>query len=120
MREFEVHPTRAADAEIRALRSPQLPETDVHIVSGRRRRELEQWFGRLPVISAPSTVSLARAPGESGARSSTSTSGWLRPIERLLPKSPRRPAHVERKSCSGLALVGRPSPSTDRGVRASS
>ena len=45
-------------------RSRRCPATDVHIVSGRRRRNLEQWFGRLPVHLCAEHGYLARAPGE--------------------------------------------------------
>ena len=66
LREFERHPDLAQPTpEIRALlRSlAALPATDVHIVSGRRRRNLEQWFGRLPVYLCAEHGYLARAPG---------------------------------------------------------
>jgi trehalose 6-phosphate synthase/phosphatase len=105
LREFEVHPDLAQPTpEIRALlRSlAELPQTDVHIVSGRRRRNLEQWFGRLPIHLCAEHGYLARAPGEEWRTLVDLDLSWLRPIERLL----RRVAadvpgvHVERKSCS--------------------
>ena len=105
LREFEVHPDLASPTqEIRALlrRLAALPATDVHIVSGRRRRNLEQWFGRLPVHLCAEHGYLARAPGGEWRTLLDLDLSWLRPIERLL----RRVAadvpgsHVERKSCS--------------------
>jgi trehalose 6-phosphate synthase/phosphatase len=105
LREFEVHPDLAQPTpEIRALlRSlASLPGTDVHVVSGRRRRNLEQWFGRLPIHLCAEHGYLARAPGGEWRTLLDLDLSWLRPIERLL----RRVAadvpgvHVERKSCS--------------------
>ena len=66
LREFEIHPDLAQPTpEIRALLRSlvAVPNTDVHIVSGRRRRNLEQWFGRLPVHLCAEHGYLARAPG---------------------------------------------------------
>ena len=71
LREFEIHPDLAQPTpEIRALLRAlvAVPNTDVHIVSGRRRRNLEQWFGRLPVHLCAEHGYLARARGRSGAR----------------------------------------------------
>ena len=51
IREIEPHPDLAIPTrEIRALlrELAALPRTDVHIVSGRRRRNLEQWLGPAP------------------------------------------------------------------------
>jgi trehalose 6-phosphate synthase/phosphatase len=105
LREFEVHPDLAQPTpEIRALlRSlAKLPGTDVHIVSGRRRRNLEQWFGRLPVHLCAEHGYLARAPGEEWRTLVDLDLSWLRPIERLLRRvaADVPGAHVERKSCS--------------------
>jgi trehalose 6-phosphate synthase/phosphatase len=105
LRELEPHPDLAAPTpEIRALlrQLAALPATDVHIVSGRRRRTLEQWFGRLPIHLSAEHGYFARAPGGEWRTLIDLDLGWLRPIERLL----RRVAadvpgsYVERKSCS--------------------
>ena len=105
LREFELHPDLAQPTpEIRALLRAlaEYPNTDVHIVSGRRRRNLEQWFGRLPIHLSAEHGYLARAPGGEWHTLVELDLTWLRPIERLL----RRVAadvpgsHVERKSCS--------------------
>ena len=105
LREFEAHPDLASPTpEIRSLlrRLAELPGTDVHIVSGRRRRNLEQWLGRLPVHLCAEHGYLARAPGGEWRALIDLDLSWLRPIERLL----RRVAadvpgsHVEKKSCS--------------------
>ena len=105
LREFELHPDLAQPTpEIRALlRSlAGVPDTDVHIVSGRRRRNLEQWFGRLPIHLCAEHGYLARAPGEEWRTLVDLDLTWLRPIERLLRRvaADVPGAHVERKSCS--------------------
>jgi trehalose 6-phosphate synthase/phosphatase len=105
LRELELHPDLAQPTpEIRALlRSlAGLPDTDVHIVSGRRRRNLEQWFGRLPVFLSAEHGYLARAPGGEWETLLELDLSWLRPIERLLRRvaADVPGAHVERKSCS--------------------
>ena len=105
LREFERHEDLAQPTpEIRALlRSlAALPATDVHIVSGRRRRNLEQWFGRMPVHLSAEHGYLARAPGGEWHTLVDLDLSWLRPIERLLRRvaADVPGAHVERKSCS--------------------
>jgi trehalose 6-phosphate synthase/phosphatase len=105
LREFEIHPDLAQPTpEIRALLRAlvAVPNTDVHIVSGRRRRNLEQWFGRLPVHLCAEHGYLARAPGEEWRTLVDLDLSWLRPIERLLRRvaADVPGAHVERKSCS--------------------
>jgi len=105
LREIEVHPDLAIPTgEIREILRAlaALPGTDVHIVSGRRRRNLEQWFGQLHLHLCAEHGYLARRPGEEWRTLVELDLGWMRPIERLL----RRVAadvpgtHVERKSCS--------------------
>jgi trehalose 6-phosphate synthase/phosphatase len=105
LRELELHPDLAQPTrEIRALlRSlAGLPGTEVHIVSGRRRRNLEQWLGRLPVYLCAEHGYLARAPGGEWETLLELDLSWLRPIERLLRRvaADVPGAHVERKSCS--------------------
>jgi trehalose 6-phosphate synthase/phosphatase len=105
LREFEIHPDLAQPTpEIRTLlRSlAKLPETDVHIVSGRRRRNLDQWFGRLPVHLSAEHGYLAREPGGEWHTLVDLDLSWLRPIERLLRRvaADVPGAPVERKSCS--------------------
>jgi trehalose 6-phosphate synthase/phosphatase len=105
LREFEVHPdlaqpTPAIRALLRSLAA--LPDTDVHIVSGRRRRNLEQWFARIPIHLSAEHGYLARGPGEEWRTLVDLDLTWLRPIERLLRRvaADVPGAHVERKSCS--------------------
>jgi trehalose 6-phosphate synthase/phosphatase len=105
LRELEAHPDLAVPTpEIIALlsRLASLPRTDVHIVSGRRRRNLEQWFGRLPVHLCAEHGYLARAPGEEWRTLLELDLSWMRRIERLLRRvaADVPGAHVERKACS--------------------
>jgi trehalose 6-phosphate synthase/phosphatase len=105
LRELEPHPDLAIPTrEIRALlrELAALPGTDVHIVSGRRRRQLEQWFGQLPIYLCAEHGYLARAPGEEWRTLVELDLSWMRPIERLLRRvaADVPGAHVERKSCS--------------------
>jgi trehalose 6-phosphate synthase/phosphatase len=105
LREFELHPDLAQPTpDIRALLRTlaAVPETTVHIVSGRRRRNLEQWLGRLPVYLCAEHGYLARAPGGEWHPLLDLDLSWLRPIERLLRRvaADVPGAHVERKSCS--------------------
>ena len=105
LRELEAHPDLAQPTpEILALLTDlaALPETDVHVVSGRRRRNLEQWLGKLPIHLCAEHGYMARPPGGKWEALLELDLRWLRPVERLL----RRVAadvpgtHVERKACS--------------------
>ena len=105
LRELEPHPdlaipTRDIRQVLRDLAA--LPATDVHIVSGRRRRQLEQWFGQLPIHLCAEHGYLARAVGGEWRTLVELDLTWMRPIERLLRKvaADVPGAHVERKSCS--------------------
>lgn len=105
LRELEPHPDLAIPTrEIRTLLRDlaALPGTEVHIVSGRRRRNLEQWFGQLPIHLCAEHGYLARAPGDEWRTLVELDLGWMRPIERLLRRvaADVPGAHVERKSCS--------------------
>jgi trehalose 6-phosphate synthase/phosphatase len=105
LREFEAHPDLAQPTpEIRALLRDlaALPETDVHVVSGRRQRNLEQWFGRLPLHLCAEHGYVARAPGGEWRPLLDLDLSWLRPIERVLRRvaADVPGAHVERKACS--------------------
>jgi trehalose 6-phosphate synthase/phosphatase len=105
LRELEPHPDLAVPTpEIRALLTDlaSLPATDVHIVSGRRRRTLEQWFGQLPINLCAEHGYLARAPGGEWHALVELDLDWLPPIERLLRRvaADVPGAHVERKSIS--------------------
>jgi trehalose 6-phosphate synthase/phosphatase len=105
IRELEPHPDLAIPTrEIRALlrELAALPRTDVHIVSGRRRRNLEQWLGQLPIHLCAEHGYLAREPGGEWRTLLDLDLSWMRPIERLLRRvaADVPGAHVERKACS--------------------
>lgn len=105
LRELEPHPDLATPTpEIRALLRTlaALPQTEVHIVSGRRRANLERWFGSLPIHLCAEHGYLAKAPGEDWHALTDLDLSWMRPIERLLRKvaGDVPGAHVERKACS--------------------
>ncbi|CAN5147869.1 bifunctional alpha,alpha-trehalose-phosphate synthase (UDP-forming)/trehalose-phosphatase [soil metagenome] len=105
LREIEAHPDLALPTpEIRSvLRAlAALPATDVHIVSGRRRRNLEQWFGQLPIYLCAEHGYLARAPGEPWRALVELDLDWMPRIERLLRRvaADVPGAFVERKSCA--------------------
>jgi trehalose 6-phosphate synthase/phosphatase len=105
LRELELHPDLAVPTrEIRQLLRDlaAVPSTDVHIVSGRRRRNLEQWFGQLPIHLCAEHGYLARRPGEEWRTLLDLDLSWMRPIERLLRRvaADVPGAHVERKACS--------------------
>ncbi len=105
LRELEPHPDLALPTpEIRSvLRTlAALPSTEVHIVSGRRRRNLEQWFGQLPIYLCAEHGYLAKAPGESWRTLVDLDLSWMPQIERLLRRvaSDVPGAFVERKSAA--------------------
>ena len=105
LRELELHPDLAVPTgEIRSVLRDlaALPATDVHIVSGRRRTNLERWFGQLPIYLCAEHGYLARAPGGEWRTLLELDLTWMRPIERLLRRVANDVpgAHVERKGCS--------------------
>jgi trehalose 6-phosphate synthase/phosphatase len=105
LRELEPHPDLALPTpEIRSLLRTlaALPSTEVHIVSGRRRRTLEQWFGQLPIYLCAEHGFLARAPGESWHTLVDLDLSWMPQIERLLRRvaADVPGAFVERKSAA--------------------
>jgi trehalose 6-phosphate synthase/phosphatase len=105
LRELEPHPDLAIPTpEIRALLRDlaSLPKTDVHIVSGRRQRNLEQWFGQLPIHLCAEHGYSARPPGGEWRPLIELDLAWLPSIDRLLRRvaADVPGAHVERKSCS--------------------
>jgi trehalose 6-phosphate synthase/phosphatase len=105
LRELEPHPDLAIPTpEIRTLLTElaSLPSTDVHIVSGRRQRNLEQWFGQLPIHLCAEHGYIARPPGGEWRPLVELDLAWLPPIDRLLRRvaADVPGAHVERKSCS--------------------
>jgi trehalose 6-phosphate synthase/phosphatase len=105
LRELATHPDLAAPTpEILGVLAElaELPDTDVHIVSGRRRDTLEAWLGDLPVYLCAEHGYLARVPGGRWRRLVDVDLTWLPRVERLLRSvaSDVPGTFVERKSCS--------------------
>jgi len=105
LRELASHPDLAAPTkEIVQLLGDlaSLPETEVHVVSGRRQDTLEQWFGDLSVHLCAEHGYLARVPGGRWERQLEVDLSWLPRVERLLRRvTDDVPGTlVERKSCS--------------------
>ena len=105
LRELASHPDLAAPTrEIVELLGDlaALPDTDVHVVSGRRQDTLEQWFGNLPIYLCAEHGYVARAPGGRWERQLEVDLSWLPRIERLLRRvtGDVPGTLVERKSCS--------------------
>ena len=105
----QVHPDLAAPTpEIRELlaRLAALPDTDVHVVSGRRRGTLEQWFGELPVYLCAEHGYLARSPGgDVGDGMLDVDLSWLPRIERPPPARRRRRARERSSSGSRCSVA---------------
>jgi trehalose 6-phosphate synthase/phosphatase len=105
LRELASHPDLAVPTkEIVELLGDlaSLPDTEVHVVSGRRQDTLEQWFGDLPIYLCAEHGYLARAPGGAWERQFDVDLSWLPRIERLLRRvtGDVPGTLVERKSCS--------------------
>jgi trehalose 6-phosphate synthase/phosphatase len=66
LREIEPHPDLAQPTSgiLALLRDlAALPATEVHVISGRRKRNLEQWLGKLPIHLGAEHGYLAHPPG---------------------------------------------------------
>ncbi len=86
LRELAIHPGLAAPTEailelLTAL--AQLPETQVHLLSGRTHTSLEEWFGALPIRLAAEHGYLVRDPDGSWRASADPDLSWRPGIERL-------------------------------------
>src|SRR5262249_23895302 len=105
LRELATHPDLAAPTQenVELLADlAALPDTDVHVVSGRRHVTLEQWIGQLPSHLPAEHGYLARAPGGEWERQADVDLTWLPRVERLLRRvtGDVPGTLVERKSCS--------------------
>jgi trehalose 6-phosphate synthase/phosphatase len=105
LREIASHPDLAAPTrEIVSLLGDlaRLPDTDVHVISGRRQDTLEQWLGDLPVYLCAEHGFVARSPEGRWERQLDVDLAWLPRIERLLRRvtADVPGTLVERKSCS--------------------
>jgi trehalose 6-phosphate synthase/phosphatase len=87
LRELVDHPALAAPTEeIRKLLEDlcTLPETDVHIVSGRTRETLDEWLGDLPVFLCAEHGYTTRRPGEPWEAVPDLDLSWLPRVEQTL------------------------------------
>ncbi len=87
LRELVGHPSLAVPtAEIRALLEDltTLPETSVHIVSGRTSESLQAWFGDLPVHLCAEHGYLVRPLGEGWQVAIDVDLSWLPVVEEIL------------------------------------
>ncbi len=105
LRELAPHPELAAPTlEILELLDElaALPATEVHVVSGRKRRTLEEWFGALPVYLAAEHGFASRVPGLPWTTLVDIDLSWLPRVERLFRQVAREVpgTFVERKSAS--------------------
>jgi trehalose 6-phosphate synthase/phosphatase len=105
LRELATHPELAAPTtEILELLGEltELPATEVHVVSGRKRRTLDEWFGSLPVYLAAEHGYVARVPGLPWTTLADVDLAWLPRVERLFRQVAREVpgTFVERKSAS--------------------
>lgn len=105
LRELVSHPELASPTrEILDLLEDlaALPNTDVHLVSGRDRASLERWFGGLPVWLCAEHGFVEREPGGPWRQLVDVDLSWLPRIERVLRRiaSEVPGTHVERKACA--------------------
>ena len=105
LRELASHPDLAAPtAEILAVLEAlcNLPQTEVHIVSGRTRETLESWLGELPVYLCAEHGYLARPPDGDWRQLFDVDLSWMPRVERLLRAvtADVPGTLVERKTCS--------------------
>jgi trehalose 6-phosphate synthase/phosphatase len=81
-----------------------LPATEVHIVSGRARQTLDQWFGDLPVGLHAEHGLWSRLPGGIGRQRQTPLRGWWRPALAILRDwAGRTPGSLVEEKPAGLA-----------------
>ncbi len=105
LRELTGHPDLAAPtAEIKELLVDlaSLPETTVHLVSGRKRQTLAAWFGDLPIHLCAEHGYFVRDPGSAWQTVLDVDVSWVPRIERVLRRVARDVPGtlVERKASS--------------------
>jgi trehalose 6-phosphate synthase/phosphatase len=105
LRELAEHPELAAPTQeiIELLEElAALPATEVHVVSGRKRRTLDEWFGRLPVYLAAEHGYVMRVPGLPWTTLVDVDLSWVPRVERLFRQVSREVpgTFVERKTAS--------------------
>ena len=92
------------DAELMSLlrRLTERPRTRVHVVTGRPRETVEEWFGALPLGLHAEHGLWSRFPGGAWVARETLSMSWRQPVARILRDfASRTPgATVEQKSVS--------------------
>ena len=104
LRELAARPEEAAPTdEIMALLADlaSLPDTEVHLVSGRLRADLEEWFGHLGVHLCAEHGALRRAPGAKWRLREGVELGWMDGVRELLHDVTRDVpgTFIEEKTC---------------------
>ncbi len=105
LREIEQRPEDAAPTQeildlLAALAA--LPDTEVHLVSGRLRETMQDWFGALPIHLCAEHGFVARPPDGDWTPLHDVDLSWLPAIERTLETVSREVpgTMVERKNCA--------------------
>lgn len=97
---------RPDDALLRLLRRlAARPRTEIHLVSGRDREEIDAWFGMLPIgLHAEHGLWSRRAPSGPWQQRASPVDEWREPVHQVLRRFAERTpgAQVEEKS-AGLA-----------------
>jgi trehalose 6-phosphate synthase/phosphatase len=96
----DARPTDEIREVLRAL--ARLPATEVHVVSGRDRKQLEAWLGELPIHLCAEHGYVARAPGGAWEALEHVSLEWLpraeEELRRVVQEVPG--SLIERKPCS--------------------
>lgn len=105
LRELTAHPDFARPTqEILALLHAlaALPDTEVHVVSGRPRDTLEKWFGSLPIHLCAEHGGTWRSRGGEWQSASGLQLGWMPRVKEILEAASREVpgTFVEEKTCS--------------------
>ncbi len=89
---------------LRLLRAlTERPGVEVHIVSGRKRDDIERWFGALPLHLHAEHGLWSRSPGEAGRATSLDVSWKERVLPILLEYADRTPGTLVEEKPAGLA-----------------
>jgi trehalose 6-phosphate synthase/phosphatase len=79
------------------------PATEVHLVSGRKRDDVERWFSHLPIFLHAEHGLWHRAPGESGEARVIDSAWKERVLPILLEYADRTPGALVEEKPAGLA-----------------
>jgi len=80
------------------------PETEVHVVSGRRRETLERWMGALPIGLHAEHGFWSRLPGRAWTAANVGDTSWREPVLAILREfCDRTPGSLIEQKTAGLA-----------------